>query len=63
MDYLFYGPYWLFCVVRAGMTASFGEAEYGSFAGFDGLFLGFFFALAWFFIVFGVMALIIEAAE
>lgn len=63
MDYIFYGPYWVFCLLRAGMTASFGETNYGSFDGIEGLFLGFFIALAWFFAVSGILLLMGESVE
>lgn len=48
MNYLFFGPYWLFCVARAAMSGAFGQVEYGAFQGFEGLFLGFYGAMIWF---------------
>lgn len=47
MNYIFFGPYWVFCFARAAMTGSYGRAEYGAFRDFGGLVDGFMGTLVW----------------
>lgn len=56
MEYLFFGPYWLFVVVRALFTAPFGEANLGKFKDGDALVFGLLGAVIWF-----VLAIIVAA--
>ena len=51
LEYIFFGFYWLFCLVRAFMTGSFGEAQYGAFKNLDGLTLGFYASIVWLIVV------------
>lgn len=40
MEYLFFGPYWLFCLARAVFSAAFGDPVFGAFDGWFGLLVG-----------------------
>lgn len=63
MNYIFYGIYWTFCLVRAVMTASFGHVNYGAFQNGEGLVLGALGTVAWFMIVFSTLAVLGEVGE
>lgn len=47
MNYLFLGPYWLFCVVRAIMQGAFHEPNYGAYGTLGNLIDGSLGAVLW----------------